>query len=157
MPKIKPKFYWDACIFLAWLRDEKRSPGEMEGLAEVAALIAQSNAILVTSVVTRVEVLESTLPEKTKMLLETFFKRRNIIRVNVDDYASNLAHEIRDFYKKQNMSIKSADAMHLAAAITYGVDQFHTFDDELLRLNGRVAEYPLEICKPSGIQRVLFL
>ncbi len=156
MLKIRLKFYWDACIFLAWLRDEKRPFGDMEGLAEVVALIAQSNAILVTSVVTRVEVLDSTLPEEAKKLLDSIFKRRNIVRVNVDDYASNLAHEIRDFYKKQGKSVKSADSLHLAAAITHGVDQFHTFDGELLRLNGQVAGYPLVICKPSGIQRVLF-
>ena len=156
MLKNKPKYYWDACIFLAWLLDEKRSPGEMEGLTEVASLIAQSNAFLVTSVITRVEVLECTLSGEAKRSFDDFFKRRNIIMVNVDRNITDLAHEIRNHYKTQNKKLTSPDSIHLAAAITYGADQFHTFDDPLLRLNGKVAGYPLVICKPQGTQTVLF-
>lgn len=156
MPKPKPKFYWDTCIFLAWLLDENRPDGDMEGLAEVASLVAKSNAILVTSVITTVEVLECTLTDESKKLLDDFFKRRNIIRVNVDENVSSLAHEIRNHYKARGNSLRTADSIHIAAAITYGVDQFHTFDDGLLRMNGTVAGYPLEICKPRGIQTVMF-
>ena len=36
MPVRKPHYYWDSNIFIAWLQDEKRKPGEMEGVFELA-------------------------------------------------------------------------------------------------------------------------
>ena len=61
MAQIQPKYYWDACLFIAWLKDEKRKPGEMEGLAEVVSMIDRKDVVLITSVVSKTEVLESTL------------------------------------------------------------------------------------------------
>ncbi len=49
----------------------------MEGLAEVASLVAKSEVILVTSYLTRVEILECTLAGEAKKLFDDFFKRRN--------------------------------------------------------------------------------
>jgi hypothetical protein len=34
MSGIKPIVYWDTCIWLAWIKNEKRDPGEMEGVQE---------------------------------------------------------------------------------------------------------------------------
>jgi hypothetical protein len=35
MPGPKPLYYWDTCLFLAWIKDEQRS--EMDGVREVIA------------------------------------------------------------------------------------------------------------------------
>lgn len=156
MQKNRPIFYWDACIFLAWLKNERRPDGEMEGLAEVVSLITRGEVTLITSVLTRVEVLESTLSQNAQKLFEDIFKHRNIVRINMDEHVSIFAHKIRDYYKSTGNSLETPDAVHLASAITYGAEQFHTFDDKLLRLNGTVAGYPLVICQPKGVQTVLF-
>lgn len=42
-----PRRYWDTCVFLAWIKDEKRAPGEMEGIAEQAPEVDRG-ALVVT-------------------------------------------------------------------------------------------------------------
>ena len=32
MPGDAPTYYWDSCLFLAWLKDEERIVGEMDGV-----------------------------------------------------------------------------------------------------------------------------
>jgi len=45
MPKTRKAnaIYWDTAVFLAWLQNEVRMPGEMEGVAELAILIDQKS------------------------------------------------------------------------------------------------------------------
>lgn len=28
-------YYWDTCLFLAWIKDEERKSGEMDGVREI--------------------------------------------------------------------------------------------------------------------------
>ena len=35
MPGNTPIYYWDSCLFLAWLKDEERKLGEMDGVREI--------------------------------------------------------------------------------------------------------------------------
>jgi len=37
MAGASPIFYWDTCLFIAWLKDEARKSGEMDGVREVIA------------------------------------------------------------------------------------------------------------------------
>lgn len=30
-----PLYYWDTCLFLAWIKDEERPTGEMDGVAKL--------------------------------------------------------------------------------------------------------------------------
>jgi hypothetical protein len=34
MPGNSPLYYWDTCLFLAWLKDVERNLGEMDGVRE---------------------------------------------------------------------------------------------------------------------------
>ena len=48
--------------------------------------------------------------------------------------------------------LKPLDAVHVASALLANVDEMHTFDDKLLRLNERIDKKDgkrLRICKPS--------
>jgi len=159
----KPTFYWDSCIFIAWLQNEKRQAGEMEGIREMVSQLDRNEAKLVTSVITETEVLESTLTQVAQQKFSAVLRRRCVQVVTVDRKISKLAHEIRDFYKKQpnrKRTISSPDSIHLATAIFYKVDPFYTFDENddnenlgLIPLSGIIAgKYKLIIKKPMGQQ-----
>lgn len=165
MPARKPLYYWDSCIFIAWLKDEKRPPREMEGVTEAAEKIHTNQATLMTSVFTRTEVLECTLSEEAKAKFADLFKKRNFQLVDLNSRIADLAHSIRDYYADrirkgldQKPGLTQNDSVHLATAIHYQADEFHTFDDgekggmSLLKLDGNVAGHPLKICKPQAVQ-----
>ena len=154
----KPIYYWDACVFIDWLMSSKssRTSEEMNGISSVAQLIDKNQAILVASSIVRIEILACTLYEETQEKLTQLFMRKNFQEIAVDKRIASLAHDIRNFYQqeKQNaINIKTPDAIHLATAIHYQVNQFHTFDGKrkrgLLRLSGNVAGHNLKICKPQ--------
>ncbi len=69
--------------------------------------------------------------------------------------------QYRDYYQQRKTTdnlptLTTPDAIHLATAIIYRANEFHTFDEHnetrkrraLLPLNGNVAGYPIVVCKP---------
>jgi hypothetical protein len=71
-------------------------------------------------------------------------------------------NDIRDHYTVRaaefgGKTLSVPDAIHLATAVLYRVDEFHTFDMEgrskslgLIPLSGNVAGHRLIICKPQA-------
>lgn len=154
----KPRYYWDTCIFISWIKDEKaptRQVGEMEGLAEIVDQIDRGQATLVTSAITLTEVLDSSLTPEQQRQFELAMKRPSTVVMNVDARVGQLASQIRDHYRQRGMSVKTPDAIHAASAVFARVDALHTFDPDLLRFNGNVGGYHLAICKPVGSQTVM--
>jgi predicted nucleic acid-binding protein len=157
----KPVYYWDSCLFIAWIADEIRGPGEMEGLAEAVAMVDTGKCFILTSVATVGEVLLSSLTTDAQEKFKSLSRNPAFTFADISFPISELASQIRDFYRgqqPQSMSVELPDAQHLATAIAYKeVDEFHTFDgDDLLRFNGNVAGFNLKICKPTAIQKWLF-
>jgi predicted nucleic acid-binding protein len=155
--------YWDSCIWIAWLKDERRALGEMDGIAECVDQVEAGKMTIVSSVIVRTEVFESELSAEVRERYASILKRRNVQLVDNDLRVSSLAGEIRQFYEDLSAkdglpSVTTPDAIHLATAIHYGVDAFYTFDDgrhggrSLLSLNGDVAGHPLVVCKPQATQ-----
>lgn len=157
----KPIVYWDACVFLSWIKNENRPNNEMDGVNAVAQKIDKDHVILLTSDITIGEILDSTLDDNARQKLKDIFKRRNCRSVAADRRVNSLASEIRDYYQQRKdidllPTLMLPDAIHLATAILYSVTEFHTFDANdgrnkkraILPLNGNVAGYPLVICKP---------
>lgn len=70
----KEVIYWDTSIFLAWLQDEKRKAGEMDGVREFVRKAQAGKIILVTSEITRVEILESKMTVEAKENLSRLLK-----------------------------------------------------------------------------------
>ena len=162
--KGKEKIYWDACIFLAWLQDEPGDPGVMEGIEEAVRQVQNNEAILITSIMTQTEVLESKMPKEAQLKFENLFKRRNVLWINHDTRVGKLSHDIRDHYDQQSIKISSADSVHLASAILYEASVFYTLDGSgkkkrgyLLPLDGNVAGHKLAIKKPYKSQLSLKL
>lgn len=150
-----PIVYWDACIFIAWLTDEKRAAGEMAGVYGTAQDVFDHKVKLITSSLTLVEIPD--LPRAAMKKFVRLFDRRNISMIAADNRVMRRAQELRAFYRKKKIGrLCTADAIHLATALTKNADAFHTFDAKgknnclgLLPLSGSVAGYTLTICKPS--------
>lgn len=166
----KPKFYWDTAPLIAWITDEKRDdPAEMAGLAEVLELVDRGKAILMTSVLWRAEVFDSSLTAAQKKKLDAVFDGSSIIELGIDSRIMTLTSEIRAFQSQsrkkdaiKNLSVP--DAIHLASAIHWGASEFHTFDGArkagrntggLLTLDGNVGGHRLKVCIPKGDQFLL--
>ena len=167
MPGDSPLYYWDTCLFLAWLKDEERPTGEMDGVRELIELSRRREVRLMTSALTLVEVLSSKIPIGFDNLFNNLLKRIN--RVSVDIKVAGVANDIRNFYAARqaefgNKTLSTPDAIHLATAILYRADEFHTFDDKgssknlgLIPLSGNVAGNRLTICKPVATRPQLDL
>ena len=132
----------------------------MDGIRYFVSKIDNNEVVMITSAIYRTEILESKLDGDAKMKLEQLFKKRNVKSIPADTRINDLASEIRDFYQLQRdidgkPGLATPDAIHLATAIHYNADEFHTFDENdsnasrgLLPLNGNVAGHQLMIVKP---------
>jgi predicted nucleic acid-binding protein len=158
-------YYWDTSCFIAWLDGGKGHSREvLSGLDAVAKEIYENRSTLCTSVMTETEVLQGKLTPEQVIKFQNLFKRRNVIAINVDSKIARTASEIRSYYSARDIKIKTPDSIHLATAIIYEADEFHTLDgdgerprpSDLLRLNGNVAGHPLHIRVPIAIQPSLF-
>ncbi len=150
MPGISstPLFYWDSCLFLAWLKDEVRPTGEMDGVRDIIQRAKRRDARIMTSVLTTVEVLAAKIPAGMDKIFKDVVKRTN--RMSMDTRVAELAHDLRNHYVAQSKSLKTPDAIHLATAILYRATEFHTFDEKLLGYSGNVGGNKLIICKPES-------
>jgi len=161
----KKTYYWDSCTLIAWVDGGKGHPPQViAGLDEIAGEVTDNKAILCTSVIIETELLRGKLTQEQALKLQGLFKRRNVLLINLDSRIARRASEIRNYYNERNVKISSPDSIHLATAIIYGVDEFHTLDgggerprpNDLLRLNGNVAGYSLHIRMPVAVQSSLF-
>jgi predicted nucleic acid-binding protein len=162
----KPRIYWDTNIFLAWLKNEKREdPADMQGVMEAVRLFDTGKMIVVTSVVTIVEVLQTDLSPEVATKFESITQQRpnDLYMANVDPKIARLAQEIRSYYKNiqedpNQALLTTPDAIHLSTAILLGCPSFYTFDGSnpnkkrglpLLPLSGQIAgQYDLQVIKP---------
>ena len=143
-----PLYYWDSCLFIAWMKDEQRNSGEMTGVREVIERSRRRDAKIMTSVLTTVEVLEGKIPAGVSTLFHGLMKR--VVRVGMDIKVAQLAHDLRNHFDGKGVKLKQPDAIHLATAILYRADEFHTFDEQLIAMSGDVAGHRLKICKPEA-------
>jgi predicted nucleic acid-binding protein len=155
--------YWDACIFLSWLKGEERSDQELAGLEAMVTALDNKQLHLATSVLTYVEVLDREASGSVRERFDALFKRTNFHLVNLDRTISLIASEIRTYYLQAgSKTVSTPDSIHLATSIKRGCKTFYTFDDDnsktlsLLSLSGTVAgKYPVQIQKPSAEQLIL--
>jgi predicted nucleic acid-binding protein len=153
-------YYWDTCLFLAWIKDEERKSGEMDGVREVVERHKRREVRIITSVLTTVEVLQSKLPAGLDTLFHGLMKR--VSRIGIEIKVAGMAHDIRDYYmvrkgELEGKTLSTPDSIHLATAIMFRAAEFHTFDHDgdarnlgLLPLSGNVAGHRLTICKPQA-------
>ena len=155
----KKRYYWDACIYIAWLNQESSKAPWLPAINEIIAANKKRDNLIITSVLTLMEVLESKMtPEQEKAFQDCFYFGTHE-RYDIDVPVVMKARRYRDHYLTNKVSGKSLavyDAFHLATAAIHKVDEFHTFDDgkgskacSLLALDGNVAGDTLKICRPE--------
>jgi hypothetical protein len=81
-----PLYYWDTCLFLAWLQDESRKSGEMDGVREFIERSKRREVRLMTSTITLVEVLSAKIPTGFDTLFANLLKRINRVAVEISGW-----------------------------------------------------------------------
>lgn len=163
-----PLVYLDACIFIAAITGERRKGDEAQHVAGVMAELEQREFIAVTSALTRGEILECTLTDQQRNVMERLLRPPKLQIKDVSSPILSVATEIRNFYQKQKLdgvtnlpTVELPDAIHLATAIYFECPTMFTFDENdrpepksrpkrgLIPLSGIIADrYELEIVKP---------
>lgn len=160
MPESTKVFYWDACMFYEVLSDKNVKPEHRAAVDEILVKNKKKENLIITSVVTHIEVLPkkiSTLSAETAQKYLSMFDGVRIIDVEMNRNIATLAREIRDFYYRsaeendgQFKLMDANDAVHLATAYIYKVDEFHTRDND-----SKKAKIPLvDLYSYSGCSKI---
>lgn len=169
--------YIDSCVFIAAITGEKRKNDESEHVAGVMGELERRELIAVTSALTRTEILECTLTDQQKAVLDRLIAPPKTQVKDVTRPILDLAAEIRNHYQEERRAgltnlptVETPDAIHLATAIYFDCPIMFTFDENdvpekkarpkrgLIPLSGLVAgRYELQITKPYSATKGLSL
>jgi predicted nucleic acid-binding protein len=154
------KIYWDTTCWLAWLNGEGTDvwpAAVVQGIEDVVEEVNNGAALLFTSAIFKTEIYVGRLTEARRDDYQRIMRRRNVREMDGTPKVTELASIIREHHDKEGRKVHTADAIHLATAIIYQADEFHTMDGlqqggskrrKLLSLSGNVAGYPLKIVNP---------
>jgi len=173
----KRTFYWDACIFYEWLGNEPVERTKGDAVREILSDNEKGENLIVTSVISHLEVLPRKLAGKGASDEEDYLSLFDADHFHEIEINANIllrAREIRDYYYSplvQGGGFKMmdlGDCIHLATASINNVDEFHTRDCDkkgskvpLLKLyevsgNPRLCgKYDLRIVSPEADQTSL--
>jgi hypothetical protein len=137
-------YYWDTCIFVAYLNDNKNAYGHyIDHIAQFLDDCRRGECRIYTSSITIVEIPAKRMANSTYGTFNEFLADYTgaIVQIGADPNVMMLAAELKNpIYKKdvnaaKGREVGTADAIHLATALAltadYGVPltAFHTFDD----------------------------
>ena len=133
----KPVLYWDSDIHIVILEGDKKDPTLYEGSIFAKEKIEKKECFLVASLLVNSEVKQTLIdyPDAAKKFAEVL-RRSNVINVATGRRVYSLSDDIIEICRKMGRVIKPPDAIHLATALLYEVDEFYTNDGKLLKLNG---------------------
>jgi predicted nucleic acid-binding protein len=144
MAKDTPRRYWDSDAFIGWLAEEH------DKVAECAMVLAAADAgklTIVTSSLTLAEVIKlkhhTPIASDSRETIRRFFLRSYIVVVGVTRF---IAEDARDLVWDQGINPK--DAIHVATALYAEVPRLETFDEGLIKKDGKIGEPPLDIGRP---------
>lgn len=140
--------YWDACVFLAWLKEESDKIAQCEaGIRDAEA----GKLVIVTSALTLAETLylvrgELPVAPETRDKVRGFFQNDFILLHELDRSIAELAQDV-----VWDHGVAHKDAVHVATALSVGervaLEQLDTYDGPLLALSGQI--HGLEIGEPN--------
>lgn len=134
----KPTYYWDACIFYEWLGKELLESAKKTAIDELLVENEAGKNLIVTSVITHLEVLPDKLEAKgasDEADYLALFDGEKFHEVEITTNILLRAREIRDHYyrpqseESQFRMMDLGDCIHLATASIHKADEFHTRDN----------------------------
>ena len=148
--------YWDSCVTLAWLNADA-GEDRMSGIIECLKEADSGRLVIVTSeFLFDCEILDARMDENSRKLLASVVGARRFQLLSYARRTQRIVKEIRNYYAARFEKVPDlADTWHLANAIHWKVDEFHTLDigkkggRSLLSLDGDVAGYKLRIVEPQ--------
>ena len=137
--------YWDANMFLGWLKAETEKVDACRGVVQKAEA---GEVKILTSAFTLTEVIwlkgHPRLPKEREQMIREFFEQPYIRLANVDRATAEEARGIVWGY-----NVRPADCIHLATAVRQKADVMDTFDQGLIDLSGKLGQPLLRIAKPD--------
>ena len=144
-PPVSKNIYWDACVFLDLIEgDEERRHG-IEAVLDEAS---KGRFLIHTSVLTIAEVMYAKSEKDNAVLNRDIeckiralwqpgspFALVDVFRGIVED-----AQELSRESMANKVSVKPADAIHLATARRLGCFAFHTFDDKFIKHSDKLCK-----------------
>jgi predicted nucleic acid-binding protein len=134
------KVYWDSVVFIDLI---EQTPGRIERIRPLVESAINDKLIIVTSAFTMAEVVKlknlNLLDEDAERRVTEFFENQYLSIRNVDRFVAEAARPI-----VRKHGVKPPDAIHLATAILSKVAVLHTFDEPLLKLDGKIDGLPIK-------------
>ena len=162
----KPKYYWDACIWITLISDRGSIRGQCcEYVLDLARKgeceIWTSSFCLAEVYKRRCDDEQIGLVEEKDQYFEDLVEQEFIRKISVDVDVGKVARRLLRKFPKIG---KPQDAIHVASCLLENLDELHTFDrKDLLDLNGhidRLDRKKLKICMPpyppAGDQTEMF-
>lgn len=138
--------YLDSDIFLGLFNEE---PDKLEACNGVLTAAERGEIEIVVSALTLTEVIRMRgrprLEQEKEEFIHAFFEHSFIHVVNLDRGLAEDARQLMWDYS----ALKPKDSVHVATAIRTQVNCLHTFDRELLGLDGQIGQPLLHICTPD--------
>lgn len=139
--------YWDSNCFLAWFLNESGKADKCRGVIEAAEA---DKLQIVTSALTITEVIKlkgkPRLKQDRERIIQDFFEQEYIVIRNVDRkvalYARQLLWEFEALLPK--------DSIHVATALVNKLPVLDTFDEYLIKLDGKLGNPGLRIGYPDA-------
>ena len=145
--KRKPIYYWDSCIYIGWLKKEPSA--WLDGAEAIMKRNYEKKNVIITSVITQIEVLESKLNVEQEKIFQELFSPEDHIQHEVSPAVMRKARVLRDHFLTSNpdkkTNLATPDAIHLATALIHNAQEFHTND------HGKKKEKETEILGTQGL------
>ena len=138
MPDAKVIYYWDACVLLSYIE------GDADRLPIIEAILADCDAGtagIATSVLSIAEVAfgkaekdhKALQPEIESKIDQLWQPPSPVILAEVSELVVRDARSLMRTVLEREYSLKCRDAIHLATAGRFGINEFHTYDKGLFK------------------------
>lgn len=144
-------------MWITYFNEGKEHPDVFEFVEETLPMVSRRQVFLITSVITRAELLEARVGPANLRFYDDQFNRPNVIDQPVTRGICSLASDYRSHFKSLRKRGTFADALHLATAVENKVDELHTTDaDDLLPCDGDLMVRGTRVVRPQPERRKLF-
>ena len=137
----KEHVYWDSDLFISRMQE---TSGRIEVLRSLTKLAEAGKLLIVTSAFTMCEVAKlpesGLLPQEQEQRIVDFFENPYIILRPVDAFVGQKAREL----VRVHSGLKGGDALHIATGILAKVPVIQAYNDDFLKLNGKIPGIRIE-------------